>query len=94
MISRAYHEMNDGEVELRKLGTHIWQTVQPGGYIEAETEVLASYASGTCHWEITRPDDLDVRLYAGIAIEVGRRNAKGVNGPVACDDSARFIAVW
>ncbi|GIQ72644.1 nuclear transport factor 2 family protein [Bradyrhizobium sp. RD5-C2] len=68
--------------------------VQPGGAIETKADVLASYRSGTRHWEAARVDELDIRLYQDTAVVVGRWLASGRNGPASFDYRARFLSVW
>jgi len=68
--------------------------VQPGGVIETKADVLASYRSGTRHWEAVRVDELDIRLYQDTAVVVGRWLASGRNGLVSFDYQARFLSVW
>ncbi|WP_158231347.1 nuclear transport factor 2 family protein [Bradyrhizobium sp. C9] len=62
--------------------------VQPGGAIETKADVLASYRSGTRHWDSARVDELDIRLYQETAVVVGRWLASGRNGPASFDYQA------
>jgi ketosteroid isomerase-like protein len=68
--------------------------VQPGGQVETKAEVLASYRSGTRHWETAQVDQLDIRLYENTAIVVGRWQASGQHGEERFDYAARFLSVW
>lgn len=68
--------------------------LQPGGRVETKADVLASYASGTRHWQIAQVDQMDVRLYGDTAVVIGRWRGKGVNGEEHFDYRARFSSVW
>ena len=68
--------------------------LQPGGDVETKADVLASYASGSRHWEIAEVDQMDVRLYGDSAVVIGRWRGKGTNGDVHFDYTARFSSVW
>lgn len=68
--------------------------VQPGGAVETKSDVLASYRTGTRHWDKASVDDFDIRLYRDAGVVVGRWQATGRNGSVAFDYSARFVSVW
>lgn len=68
--------------------------VQPDGMVETKRQVLASYRSGTRHWDSAKSDQLDVRVYGNMAIVIGRWQAKGRNGSVDFDYAARFLSVW
>ena len=68
--------------------------IQPGGIIETKDQVLKSYRSGIRYWESARSDELDVRVYGEMAIVVGRWQARGWNGSVDFDYTARFLSVW
>lgn len=68
--------------------------VQPGGAIETKADVLASYRTGTRHWDRAAVDTLAIRLHADTAIVTGIWRASGRNGPEAFDYQARFLSVW
>lgn len=68
--------------------------IQPEGIVESKEKVLNSYRSGMRHWEFARSDQMDIRLYGETAIVVGRWQAKGRNGNVDFDYTARFLSVW
>ncbi|MDH7795428.1 MULTISPECIES: nuclear transport factor 2 family protein [unclassified Beijerinckia] len=68
--------------------------VQPGGSVEAKAEVLASYRTGTRRWDKAGVDQLDVRLYDGTVVVIGRWQASGQNGAEHFDYQARFLSVW
>lgn len=68
--------------------------VQPGGAVESKAEMLASYRTGTRHWDSAEVDELDIRRNGETAIVVGRWRASGRNGAEAFDYQARFLSVW
>ena len=68
--------------------------VHPGGQIETKAEVLASYKSGTRHWDRAQVDQLNVYLHENSAIVVGRWQASGQNGGIQFEYVARFLSVW
>ena len=68
--------------------------IQPGGLTETKAEVLASYRTGTRHWETAKVDQLDIRLYRNTALVIGRWQASGWNGEERFDYSARFLSIW
>lgn len=68
--------------------------IQPGGVVEARQAVLDSYRSGTRHWDSASVDELDVRVYDGAAVVIGRWTASGRNGAQAFCYQARFLSVW
>jgi ketosteroid isomerase-like protein len=68
--------------------------IQPGGKVETKAEVLASYHSGTRHWDTAQVDQLDIRLYGDAAIIVGRWRASGRHGTERFDYAARFLSIW
>ncbi len=68
--------------------------VQPGGKTETKAEVLASYNTGTRHWDMAQADQLDIRLSGDTAIVVGRWRASGQNGAERFDYAARFLSIW
>lgn len=68
--------------------------IQPGGIVESKSQVLDSYRSGTRHWEFAQSDQMDIRLYGEMAIVIGQWQAKGRNGDVDFDYTARFLSVW
>jgi len=68
--------------------------IHPGGIVESKGQVLDSYRSGNRHWEFAQSDQMDIRVYGDMAIVVGRWQAKGHNGDIEFDYSARFLSVW
>jgi len=68
--------------------------IQPGGIVESKEQVLDSYRSGSRQWKFAQSDQMDIRVYGETAIVVGRWQAKGRNGNVNFDYSARFLSVW
>lgn len=68
--------------------------IQPRGIVESKSQVLDSYRSGTRHWEFAQSDQMDIRLYGEMAIVIGQWQAKGRNGDVDFDYTARFLSVW
>lgn len=68
--------------------------IQPGGRVETKAEVLASYRSGTRHWDTAHSDEMTVNLYRETAIVIGRWTATGRNGNFHFNYSARFLSVW
>ncbi len=68
--------------------------IQPGGVVKSKEQVLDSYRSGRRHWEFARSDQMEISLYGEMAIVVGRWQAKGRNGNVDFDYTARFLSVW
>ncbi len=68
--------------------------IQPGGKIETKAEVIASYETGTRHWDTAQVDQLDIRIYSETAIVVGRWRASGQHGDEHFDYSARFQSIW
>ena len=68
--------------------------IQPGGKVEAKTEVMASYSTGMRLWDTASVDQLDIRLYGDTAIVVGRWLASGKNETERFDYAARFLSVW
>jgi hypothetical protein len=68
--------------------------IQPGGKVETKAEVLASYQSGTRHWDTAQVDQLDIRLYSDTAVVVGRWRASGQHGAERFDYAARFLSIW
>ncbi len=68
--------------------------IQPGGKVETKTEVIASYNTGTRHWDTALVDQLDIRLYGDTAIVVGRWQASGQHGMERFDYAARFLSIW
>ena len=68
--------------------------IQPRGIVESKSQVLDSYRSGTRHWEFAQSDQMDIRLYGEMAIVIGHWQAKGRNGDVDFDYTARFLSVW
>lgn len=68
--------------------------IQPSGKVETKTEVLASYHTGTRHWDTAQVDQLDIRLYGDTAIAVGRWLASGQHGTERFDYAARFLSIW
>ena len=71
-----------------------YKIIQPGGLVETKADVLASYRSGTRHWDSAYSDEMDVHIYGQTAIVVGRWRASGRNGDVTFNYSARFLSVW
>lgn len=68
--------------------------VQPGGATETKADVLASYRTGTRHWDKAEVDQLDIRVHGDTAVVVGRWRASGHNGGEAFDYQARFLSAW
>jgi ketosteroid isomerase-like protein len=68
--------------------------VQSGGKVETKAEVLASYRTGTRHWDTAQADHLDIRLYGDTAIVIGRWRASGQHGTECFDYAARFLSIW
>ena len=68
--------------------------IQPGGKVETKAEVIASYNTGTRHWETALVDQLDIRLYGDTARVVGRWRASGQHGTEQFDYAARFLSIW
>lgn len=68
--------------------------IQPGGVTETKAETLASFRSGTRHWDKASVDQLDIRLYGDTAVVTGRWSASGRNGAALFDYQARFLSIW
>lgn len=68
--------------------------IQTDGSVIGKEEDLASYQTGTRHWEFAESDQYDVRMYGDTAILIGRWRARGVNAGERFDYSARFTAVY
>lgn len=68
--------------------------IQPDGSIETKAEIIESFATGDRRWDMAAVDQLDLRLYAGAAVVVGRWRAAGRNGDVRFDYAARFLSLW
>ncbi|MCB0165520.1 MAG: nuclear transport factor 2 family protein [Anaerolineae bacterium] len=68
--------------------------VQPGGKVETKAEVLASYNTGTRHWDIAQSDQLDIRLYGATAVVIGCWRGAGQHGAERFDYVARFLSIW
>lgn len=68
--------------------------IQPGGKIETKTDVLASYRTGTRHWDTAQVDQLAIQCFGNMAMVVGRWCASGQNGEETFNYSARFLSVW
>jgi len=69
-------------------------TIQPGGLVEHKADVLASYRSGSRHWDSAQVDEMYVDIHHQTAIVIGRWTATGTNGDMHFDYSARFLSVW
>lgn len=68
--------------------------LQPGGRVEGKAEMLASLQTGNRSWDIARSDEMEVQVFGGTAVVVGRWRGKGQNGETPFDYSARFLSVW
>ena len=68
--------------------------VQPGGKVETKAEVIASYNTGTRHWDTAQVDQLDIRLYGDTAMVVGRWRASGQHATERFTYVARFLSIW
>ena len=68
--------------------------VQPGGKIETKSDVLASYKSGSRHWNSAQSDQLDIKVFGDTGIVTGRWRASGQHGEQEFDYAARFLSVW
>lgn len=68
--------------------------IQTDGSVIGKEEDLASYQTGTRHWEFAESDQYDVRMYGDTAILIGRWRARGVNAGQRFDYIARFTAVY
>ena len=64
------------------------------GSIVPKSEVIASFESGTRHWDEAHSDEFRVRLYGETAVVIGRWQARGVNAGQAFDYAARYLSVW
>jgi ketosteroid isomerase-like protein len=71
-----------------------YTAVQPDGRVIGKAEELASYASGTRHWDLADSDQYHLRVGTDTAVLVGRWRGRGVNGDVHFDYWARFTAIF
>jgi ketosteroid isomerase-like protein len=71
-----------------------YRQLQSDGTVIGKRELLASYRSGTRHWETARSDELEVFLQGEIAWVIGKWHGKGYNAAEAFDYQARFLAVY
>lgn len=98
-VAQAEYQLAEAHLQLDlKTIEHLLHSdyvmIQPGGEVETKAEVLASYNTGTRHWDTAQTDQLDIRLYGHTAIVVGRWQACGQNGAERFDYAARFLSVW
>ncbi len=63
------------------------------GGIRTQTEVLASFQSGTRHWTHETSDDYRVRIYWQTAVVIGRWQAAGLNDGDTFAYAARYLSV-
>lgn len=64
------------------------------GRVFDKTAELAGLARPDRWWDFAESDEYDVRIHGDAALLIGRWRAKGVNGDVAFDYAARFVAVY
>src|SRR3954449_35200 len=68
--------------------------VNSQGELVGKQQVLASFLSGSRHWDEAESDDYRVQIYGEVAVVYGRWRARGVNAGVAFDYAARYVSVW
>ncbi|WP_087726018.1 nuclear transport factor 2 family protein [Pandoraea sp. PE-S2T-3] len=93
-LARAHLDLATGLDVIESLLHPDYVIIQPGGVIETKTDVLASYRTGTRHWDTAQVDQLRSTQYGATIIVVGRWCASGYNGATWFDYQARFASVW
>ena len=71
-----------------------FRQIQSDGTVIGKRELLASYRSGTRHWEVARSDELELSIQGETAWLIGIWHAKGSNAGEAFDYRARFLAIY
>ena len=98
-VAQAESKLADAHLQLDlKTIDHLLHSdyviVQPGGKVETKAEVLASYKTGTRHWDIAQSDQLDIHFYGASAVVIGRWRGAGQHGAERFDYVARFLSIW
>ena len=79
---------------LDRLMANEYAQINSTGRIVRKAEVIASFESGTRHWDEAHSDELQVRVYGEAAVVIGRWQARGVNASQVFDYTARYVSVW
>lgn len=93
-LARAHLDLPAGIDAIDALLHPDYVIIQPGGVVETKADVLASYRTGTRHWESAQVDQLRSTQYGETIIVIGRWRASGHNGATWFDYQARFVSVW
>ncbi|WP_447639639.1 nuclear transport factor 2 family protein [Pandoraea norimbergensis] len=93
-LARAHLDLTAGLDVIESLLHPDYVIIQPGGVMETKADVLASYRTGTRHWDTAQVDQLRSTQYGETIIVVGRWCASGHHGATWFDYQARFVSVW